>query len=121
MKEVVAQAFPELVEFGFSDSRLCWYTDTIDEDYVIDYVPGYSDSFFICTGGCGHAFKFLPILGRLERVPDQFTPIWKWRVAEEGKENNGLSEGETGPRDISKLKMANPLDFSLTKTPASRM
>lgn len=50
MKEVVAQAFPELVEFGFTESRvrepllerlvcvdsddaqLCWYTDTIDED-----------------------------------------------------------------------------------------
>ncbi|KAH6974176.1 FAD dependent oxidoreductase [Ilyonectria sp. MPI-CAGE-AT-0026] len=112
MKEVVAQAFPELVEFGFSDSRLCWYTDTIDEDYIIDYVPGYSDSLFMCTGGCGHAFKFLPILGRhvknqLERIPDQFTPLWKWRVVEEGKPSNGLSEGETGPRDMSKLKMAN--------------
>ncbi|KPM45240.1 hypothetical protein AK830_g1280 [Neonectria ditissima] len=126
MKEVVVQAFPELVEFGFSDSRLCWYTDTIDEDYVIDYVPGYSESLFICTGGCGHAFKFLPILGRhvknqLERIGDQFTPVWKWRVVEEGKESNGLSEGEAGPRDMVKLKMANPLDFSLTKNPASRM
>ncbi|KAH7131605.1 FAD dependent oxidoreductase [Dactylonectria estremocensis] len=111
MKEVITQAFPELAEFNFTDSRLCWYTDSIDNDYVIDYVPGYSDSLFICTGGSGHAFKFLPVLGKhvknqLERLPDQFTSAWKWRVAEQGKPNNGLSEGEDGPREMSKLEMA---------------
>lgn len=49
--------------------KLCWYTDSIDNEvstvtpracfsqdidnrqFVIDYVPGYSDSLFICTGG----------------------------------------------------------------------
>ncbi|ORY56985.1 FAD dependent oxidoreductase [Pseudomassariella vexata] len=111
LKEIVCQAFPELAELGFTDSRLCWYPDSIDEDFVVDYVPGYSDSLFVCSGGCGHAFKFLPILGRhvknqIERIPDQFTPVWKWRAAEEGKPNNGLSEGETGPREMSKLEMA---------------
>jgi len=77
----------------------------------------------------GHGFKFLPILGRvsywrtdtlfsdltirlqhvrnqLERVPDQFTRLWKWRVTGEGKVCNGLEEGETGPRELSKVKMA---------------
>ncbi|KAH8696216.1 FAD dependent oxidoreductase [Talaromyces proteolyticus] len=111
MKEVIAQGFPELVEFGFTDSRLCWYTDSPDNNYVVDYVPNYSDSLFICTGGSGHAFKFLPILGKhiknqLERVPDQFTAAWKWRVAEEGKPNNGLLEGEEGPREMSRVEMA---------------
>ncbi|KAJ6141554.1 hypothetical protein N7470_009944 [Penicillium chermesinum] len=111
MKRVIYDAFPELAEFGFTDSRLCWYTDSIDNHFVIDYVPGYSDSLFICTGGSGHGFKFLPILGRhvknqLERVPDQFTPLWKWRSVVEGNPNNGLSEGEEGPRDMKKLKLA---------------
>lgn len=82
MKEVISQGFLELVESGFTDSRvnhlksvfgyiltwiqLCWYTDSSDNDvritfhiirnltdlsqYVIDYVPNYSDSLFICTG-----------------------------------------------------------------------
>ncbi|KFX99697.1 hypothetical protein V490_01708 [Pseudogymnoascus sp. VKM F-3557] len=116
MKEIIAQALPELVEFGFTDSRLCWYTDSIDNNYVIDYVPGYSDSLFICTGGSGHGFKFLPILGRhvknqIERRPDNFTSLWKWRVVEEGKFNNGLEQGETGPREMSRLGMAEPHDF----------
>lgn len=111
MKEVIYEALPELREFEFTDSRLCWYTDSIDNEYVIDYVPGYGDSLFICTGGSGHAFKFLPILGRhvknqIERVADQFTEVWKWRTVVEGQENNGLSEGEAGPRVLSKIEMA---------------
>ena len=31
--------------------QLCWYTDSIDNEFLIDYVPGYADSLFICTGG----------------------------------------------------------------------
>lgn len=111
MKEVLYEALPELRELDFTDSRLCWYTDSIDNEYVIDYVPGHSDSLFICTGGSGHAFKFLPILGRhvknqLERKTDQFTKLWKWRTAIDGELNNGLSEGENGPRALSKVELA---------------
>lgn len=43
---------------------------------------------------------------QLERVPDRFTSLWKWRTVEEGKQCNGLEEGEAGPREMSKLKMA---------------
>lgn len=32
--------------------------------------------------------------------------LWKWRVAEDGKINNGLEEGEMGPREMSGLEMA---------------
>lgn len=111
MKEVIYQAFPELAEIGFTDSRLCWYTDSIDNNFVIDYVPGYSDTLFICTGGSGHGFKFLPVLGRhvknqIERKRDQFTDIWRWRTKQDGRYDNGLSEGEGGAREMSKVQMA---------------
>ncbi|OJJ07021.1 hypothetical protein ASPVEDRAFT_154944 [Aspergillus versicolor CBS 583.65] len=113
MKQVIGGMFPELAEFGFTDSRLCWYTDSIDNEFVIDYVPGYSDSLFICTGGSGHGFKFLPVLGKyvknqLERKPDRFTPFWKWRQVQAGKNCNGLEEGENGPREMKKLQLAKP-------------
>lgn len=86
-------------------------SSSVDNEYVIDYIPGYDKSLFICTGGSGHAFKFLPILGRhvknqLEGVEDQFTKVWKWRVMKEGEANNGLSEGEDGPRVLEKIEMA---------------
>ncbi|ETS84237.1 hypothetical protein PFICI_02262 [Pestalotiopsis fici W106-1] len=119
IKEQLKMAFPELNEFGFQESRLCWYTDSVDNDYVIDYVPGYSESLFTCTGGSGHAFKFLPILGRhvknqIERKVDQFTPLWKWRVVLDGQDNNGLSDGETSIRNMVGIEMADREDFKWT-------
>ncbi|KAA8904586.1 hypothetical protein TRICI_005456 [Trichomonascus ciferrii] len=47
----------------FYKSRLCWYNDTPDGDFVFSYHPHYKN-LFLCTGGCGHAFKFFPVLGR---------------------------------------------------------
>ena len=46
------------------------------------------------------------VKNQLEKVPDRFTPIWKWRSVEEGKNCNGLEEGEAGPREMSKLRLA---------------
>ena len=40
-----------------------------------------------------------------------FTPVWKWRTVEEGKKCNGLEEGEAGPREMSKLKLAKRKDL----------
>ncbi|KAG8798248.1 hypothetical protein FRC17_007526 [Serendipita sp. 399] len=57
--------YPELAKLPLETTRLCWYMDTPDENFLIDSVPGYNDSFFIATGGSGHAFKFLPVIGRL--------------------------------------------------------
>jgi sarcosine oxidase/L-pipecolate oxidase len=52
------------------------------------------------------------VKNQLEKVPDRFTPIWKWRAVEEGKYCNGLEEGETGPREMSKLKLAKCKHFN---------
>ena len=46
------------------------------------------------------------IKNQLEKAPDRFTSLWKWRTVEEGKQCNGLEEGEAGPREMSKLNMA---------------
>lgn len=46
------------------------------------------------------------VKNQLERVPDQFTHLWKWRAAEHDKECNGLEQGESGPREMSKIQMA---------------
>jgi sarcosine oxidase/L-pipecolate oxidase len=47
----------------FMRVRKCWYNDTSALDFVVHYHPSYGQSLFIATGGCDHAFKFLPILG----------------------------------------------------------
>lgn len=45
-------------------SRICWYSDTHDENWLIDEHPEIS-KLLIVGGDSGHAFKFLPIIGRL--------------------------------------------------------
>ncbi|KAK4056901.1 hypothetical protein OIO90_002151 [Microbotryomycetes sp. JL221] len=64
LKQGLSRVFPDLVEREWMYSRLCWYTDRASGDWLIDYHPKYK-SLLLATGGSGHAFKFLPILGRL--------------------------------------------------------
>ncbi|WVR08369.1 hypothetical protein IAU60_005424 [Kwoniella sp. DSM 27419] len=101
---------------NFEESKftgeMCWYTDSND-----------NNTLFVCSGGSGHGFKFLPVLGKvsacveradlqhvvnqIEGVQDQFTPLWRFRKPEGGQTNlNGLEEGEDGERLLRKLKLA---------------
>ena len=48
----------------FEKTRTCWYCDTRTANFIISYHPHYANgSLFIATGGSGHAFKFLPVIG----------------------------------------------------------
>lgn len=58
------EIYPELAERPFCKTRLCWYADTEDADWIIDEHPKHPN-LYIATGDSGHAFKFLPVLGRL--------------------------------------------------------
>ncbi|KAK6948817.1 hypothetical protein Daesc_010588 [Daldinia eschscholtzii] len=117
--EFITINFPELVPLGISSTRLCWYTDSIDNSFVVDFVPG-RPGVAVCSGGSGHGFKFLPILGRevvkiLEGKGEQtvYGRMWKWRSSREAK-RNGLEEGERGPRVLLKQKMAEQEDWRFT-------
>ena len=44
-------------------SRLCWYLDTASSDFLVCPFPGFGSSLYLATGGSGHGFKFLPVLG----------------------------------------------------------
>ncbi|KAI1263192.1 DAO-domain-containing protein [Xylariaceae sp. FL1019] len=74
----------------FTHTKLCWYTDTPTGDWIVDYHPTYSN-LFICTGGSGHAFKFLPILGEkvvdclVGHPPEAFVEKWKWKGGRKGE------------------------------------
>ncbi|KAG2043778.1 FAD dependent oxidoreductase [Suillus americanus] len=67
LKELRVQlrsVYPALAEKPFSGTRMCWYTDSPDGDWVIGRYPGDS-GLVLATSGSGHAFKFLPTLGKL--------------------------------------------------------
>lgn len=60
---------------GLRSTRICLYTMTPDEDWIIDTHPAYPN--IVIAGGCsGHAFKFSTLIGRIltELLLDGRTP-----------------------------------------------
>ena len=50
--------------------KICLYTNTPDEDFIVDAVPDLPGAFF-CSGCSGHGFKFTILLGQiLARLAD---------------------------------------------------
>ena len=49
---------------ALTHASVCLYTNTPDENFILDRHPDNS-RVAIFTGGSGHAFKFLPVLGAL--------------------------------------------------------
>ncbi|KAK5995150.1 L-pipecolate oxidase [Cladobotryum mycophilum] len=77
----------------WKETRLCWYADTCDGDWLVDWHPGW-DGLFIATGDSGHAYKFLPVLGDkfvdcLIGKGDKLGEKWKWKEIED----DGLGSG----------------------------
>lgn len=112
----ISTNLPSLTPLGISSTKLCWYTDSIDNSFLIDHVPS-RPGVFVCSGGSGHGFKFLPILGRevvkiLEgETQTVYREMWKWRDTGVWR-RNGLEEGEEGPRVLGKQAMASEEDWT---------
>ncbi|KAJ5918945.1 hypothetical protein N7454_010089 [Penicillium verhagenii] len=77
------QLLPRFVDRPFVDTRICWYTDTPDGDFIVSYHPEY-EGLFLATGGSGHAYKFFPVLGdkvvdALEgKLEPELQELWEW-------------------------------------------
>ena len=59
----VNKFFPE----GYSSTlamKTCMYTNTPDEHFILDFLPGYDD-VVIATGFSGHGFKFVSVVGEI--------------------------------------------------------
>jgi len=108
LRTFAAENMPELLDLELEKGRLCWYTDSVDNNFLIDRVPGV-ENLVVASGGSGHGFKFLPVLG--EHVVDvvegrgtAYTRLFAWRSVPEGK-RNGLEEGPDGWRVLQKQRM----------------
>lgn len=92
--------WPEL-DRPFSRTRLCWYTDTATGDWIIDYHP-YWQGLFVATGGSGHAFKFLPVIGDkvvdciMDKCPEEFQEKWRWRETQDFENPIVTQDGSRG-------------------------
>lgn len=83
-RSFLQKTIPWLGDRPFSSTRICWYTDTPTGDFLIDYHPEY-EGLFLATGGSGHGFKFLPVLGdkivrAVEgRLEEELRELWRWQ------------------------------------------
>ena len=66
-RSFLRECIPEFANRPWTQTRICWYTDTPTGDWVIDYHPKYKN-LFVATGGSGHGYKFVPKIG--ERIVD---------------------------------------------------
>ncbi|KAG9254068.1 FAD dependent oxidoreductase [Emericellopsis atlantica] len=104
IKGFVRDYLPELIDCEMT-SRLCWYTDSYDNHFVIDFVPDHH-GLMVATGGSGHGFKFLPNLGehvvdRIEGKKNDYLQYWNWRSLEKGaKPYNSIMEGVGSDRSL---------------------
>ena len=110
---------PEFRQAGIGphsyNTRLCWYTDSFDNQWVIDHVPD-KPGVIVATGGSGHAFKFLPLIGRLvvERATQDISQEsdllrrLRWRALKDGeKPYNKIMEGFDSKNSLQRVKMVN--------------
>ncbi|EKD15851.1 FAD dependent oxidoreductase [Drepanopeziza brunnea f. sp. 'multigermtubi' MB_m1] len=82
-RQALREMVPSLAERPFIQSKICWYTDTPKGDFIITYHPDY-EGLFLATGGSGHGYKFLPVIG--DRIvdcvegkcPSEFKEKWAW-------------------------------------------
>lgn len=114
--------FPDLVSLNW-ESRILWYTDTINNDYIYDFVPGRKNLFVAC-GGSGHAFKMLPVLGqflvdKLENRSNIYTECFSWRNSDDfTSDPNGLKEKYESSRVYDKQIIATKEDYCFKKRQA---
>ncbi|KAF2747971.1 FAD dependent oxidoreductase [Sporormia fimetaria CBS 119925] len=105
-RDLLRSVYPSLSSPSrpWSKTRICWYTDTRNGDFLIDHHPKYK-GLFLATGGAGHAFKFLPVIGEcvvesiLGRMPEDFRGKWEFprqRVPEEEWAGDGSRGGPEG-------------------------
>ncbi len=45
--------------------KACMYTNSPDENFIIDFLPGYEPDVIVATGFSGHGYKFASVVGEI--------------------------------------------------------
>lgn len=108
IRTFVEENLPDLLDLDLNNIRLCWYTDSVDNTFLIDHVPDV-EGLLVASGGSGHGFKFLPVLGEhivdvMENKDTEYSRLFQWRDVPDGQ-RNGLEDGPQGWRTLDKQRM----------------
>ncbi|TVY81106.1 L-pipecolate oxidase, partial [Lachnellula suecica] len=98
-RQALREMIPSLASRPFTSTKICWYTDTPTGDFIITYHPSHR-GLFLATGGSGHGYKFLPVIGEkiVDCIEGKLDPVlkgmWGWR--KETVENVVTEDGSRG-------------------------
>jgi sarcosine oxidase / L-pipecolate oxidase len=89
MRKLLRETLPWLADRPFVDRKMCWFSDTVDSEYCIDFAPDTDSSLIVLSGDSGHGFKMMPIFGQwvcelLDRGVQQ-RQGWRWRTVDAGE------------------------------------
>ncbi|KAI8063015.1 FAD dependent oxidoreductase [Thamnidium elegans] len=85
-REYLQLFLPITEELDITYSRVCWYADSVDGEFIIAPHPDY-DNLIVATGDSGHAMKFLPMIGTriaqiVENIDNEYSRAWAWRTVQ---------------------------------------
>lgn len=84
IRHILRMVAPSLEHKEFFDMKICWDGMMGDRHFLISRVPFY-DGLVVASGGSGHGFKFLPIIGRYvadlieSKLGSEYEKRWAWR------------------------------------------
>ncbi|KAG2179951.1 hypothetical protein INT43_003738 [Umbelopsis isabellina] len=99
-RQFLGEFMPKLNEHDIVDSRVCWYSESFDGDFIISPHPKYQN-LIVATGDSGHGMKFIPVIGYkiaqvVEGVDSEYTRQWAWRPFGKGKFDSMRLNNKTG-------------------------
>ena len=86
LRRLLRETFPWMADRPFVEKKLCWFSDTVNSEFCIDFVPNTNGSVVALSGDSGHGFKMMPIFGKwvvkLLEDGQQMLPRWQWRTTD---------------------------------------
>lgn len=61
----VAEYIPAVGDAKLRAAKTCLYSNSADENFIIDHLPGYDEDVTIACGFSGHGFKFVSVVGEI--------------------------------------------------------
>lgn len=83
LRELIGKTVPEWLDKPLVNQSICWCANTLTMNWIVDKVPKYQN-VYVCAGDLGHAYKFLPNIGRyvVEMMEgslcSELKEKWKW-------------------------------------------